>query len=421
MVHRRSQRSDREKEKSFSTSTSTSQKKEEYWERFTKDMEKKLVRVTKKIWKMRRNKKSEVNETLTLNAIHNEKWLEYFKELYREEQHTPRIRTLKESNNVKMVRNRVRKTTIGQTDEHMMFEAVKSTLSGGLSIRKAASRFNISQTTLRRYIDTPVLKTKEEEFNQRNEAKVANVKRKLIKDSDKLPAVQKKNKIESSSDESEVSLSLVDSEDDIDDDREEEEQIDLHRNYLDLSDIQDVEVTNRPYQELGQNPEERQDIDEPTVQPGTSSSQQKSTSNAMETSLTTIQSTTSASSKSPEEVRLYPKAIPRKRKGGRNPGRTRILTDTPDKEAIEAEYNAREEKKRMKGKIQQVKRQITSGTEKGKVLDRNTKQKKSVFDDSSEDENESKDPFSDADSDDDAIHCFQRLVLEKNGLSASSV
>ncbi|KAK4883237.1 hypothetical protein RN001_006556 [Aquatica leii] len=65
----------------------------------------------------------------------------------------------------------------------------------------------------------------------------------------------------------------------------------------------------------------------------------------METSLTTIQSTSSASFKSPEEVRPYPKALPRKRKGGRNPGRTRILTDTPEKEAIEVEYDAREEKK----------------------------------------------------------------------------
>ncbi|KAK4881186.1 hypothetical protein RN001_004505 [Aquatica leii] len=47
-----------------------------------------------------------------------------------------------------MVRNRVRKTTIGQFDEHIMFETVKSTLSGGLSIRKAASRFNISRYTI---------------------------------------------------------------------------------------------------------------------------------------------------------------------------------------------------------------------------------------------------------------------------------
>ncbi|KAI4455717.1 hypothetical protein MML48_9g00017989 [Holotrichia oblita] len=129
----------------------------------------------------------------------------------------------------------------------------------------------------------------------------------------------------------------------------------------------------------------------------------------METSLknTTIPNTTSASFKSPEEVRPYPKALPRKKKGGRKPGRTRILTDTSEKEAIDAEYNMREEKKRMKTKIQQEKRKITSETAKRKVLDRNTKTNTIVFDDSdAEDENE-KDPFSDADADDDAacIYC----------------
>ncbi|KAG5862661.1 hypothetical protein JTB14_004802 [Gonioctena quinquepunctata] len=128
-----------------------------------------------------------------------------------------------------------------------------------------------------------------------------------------------------------------------------------------------AEVTNRPYQEVGQNPEKEPDIgdptaqpgtslsqqvspniDDPTAQPGTSSSLQKSTSNAIEASLkntTTIPSTTPALFKSPEEVRPYLKALPRKKKGGRKPGRTRILTDTPEKGAIEAKYNMRGEKK----------------------------------------------------------------------------
>ncbi|CAH2015295.1 unnamed protein product [Acanthoscelides obtectus] len=69
---------------------------------------------------------------------------------------------------------------------------------------------------------------------------------------------------------------------------------------------------------------------------------------ALENGSTTIQNITSGLLKSPEEVRPYPKALPRLNKGGRKPGRTRILTDTPEKEAIEAEYNMREEKKRIK-------------------------------------------------------------------------
>ncbi|KAJ4425682.1 hypothetical protein ANN_27878 [Periplaneta americana] len=37
----------------------------------------------------------------------------------------------------------------------------------------------------------------------------------------------------------------------------------------------------------------------------------------------------------PEQLRPYPKAQPRKKKGGRTPGRSRILTDTPEKLQIE--------------------------------------------------------------------------------------
>ncbi|KAB0800181.1 hypothetical protein PPYR_05921 [Photinus pyralis] len=203
-------------------------------------------------------------------------------------------------------------------------------------------------------------------------------------------------------------------------------------------DFAGAEVTNRPYEELRENSEKELDRDDPIAQPGTSISQQettpppgtslcqqKSTSNPIETFLqdsTTIQSTSSVSFKTPEEVRPYPKAQPRLKKGGRKPGRTRILTDTPEKEAIEAEYNMREGKKRMKTKVEMAKRKISSETgennhfeklnaestesqPKRKVLDRNAKTEKRVFGDSdSEDE---KDPFSDADDDDDAacIYC----------------
>ncbi|XP_030767040.1 uncharacterized protein LOC115890832 [Sitophilus oryzae] len=188
-------------------------------------------------------------------------------------------------------------------------------------------------------------------------------------------------------------------------------------------DFAGAEVTNRPYQEVGQNPEEEPVIDDPIAQPGTSSSQLEPTFNTMENT-TTIQSTPSAPFKSPEEVRPYPKALPRKKKGGRKLGRTRILTDTPEKQAIEAEFNSREEKKRMKTKIKQVKRKISSETRKSdtfqqhnvecsesypkrKVLDRNRETERSVYVDSNSESENEKDPFSDTADDDDAacIYC----------------
>lgn len=51
-----------------------------------------------------------------------------------------------------MVRHRKRKTNIGLTEEHVMFEAVKSVLNGGLSIKASAARYSIARTTLTRYV-----------------------------------------------------------------------------------------------------------------------------------------------------------------------------------------------------------------------------------------------------------------------------
>lgn len=66
---------------------------------------------------------------------------------------------------------------------------------------------------------------------------------------------------------------------------------------------------------------------------------------------------------SPECIRPYPKALPRKRKqGGRKPGRTRILTDTPEKKEIEEALKVKEDKI----KKAQVKRNL-SGYEKRPV------------------------------------------------------
>lgn len=52
---------------------------------------------------------------------------------------------------------------------------------------------------------------------------------------------------------------------------------------------------------------------------------------------------------SPHNIRPYPKAGPRKNiEKGRKKGATKILTDTPEKEAIERYYRDREEKKKRK-------------------------------------------------------------------------
>lgn len=56
-------------------------------------------------------------------------------------------------------------------------------------------------------------------------------------------------------------------------------------------------------------------------------------------------------------LRPYPKASPRKTTArGRKKGSTKILTDTPEKQAIENEYKARQEKKKRKARAKTVKR-----------------------------------------------------------------
>lgn len=65
----------------------------------------------------------------------------------------------------------------------------------------------------------------------------------------------------------------------------------------------------------------------------------------------------------PEEIRPFPKAAARKnsKRGGRKPGRCRILTDTPEKSEIEELANIRQQKKWPK-KVQKVKRQVMSSS-----------------------------------------------------------
>ncbi|KAG5884886.1 hypothetical protein JTB14_025050 [Gonioctena quinquepunctata] len=122
-------------------------------------------------------------------------------------------------------------------------------------------------------------------------------------------------------------------------------------------DFAGAEVTNKPYQEVGQNPEkgdptaqqespdlddptaqpgtsssqqESPDIDNPTAQPGTSSSLQKSTSNAIRIPQLS-QSPHLLHLKVPKKFVLIPRHCHERKKVGRKPGRTRILTDTPEK------------------------------------------------------------------------------------------
>lgn len=53
---------------------------------------------------------------------------------------------------------------------------------------------------------------------------------------------------------------------------------------------------------------------------------------------------------SPEVIRPFPKALPRKKKAGRKCGKTRILTDTPEKDLIEKEFEERAKKKEEQNK-----------------------------------------------------------------------
>lgn len=63
----------------------------------------------------------------------------------------------------------------------------------------------------------------------------------------------------------------------------------------------------------------------------------------------------------PEAIRPYPKAGPRKIcTKGRKKGRTRILTDTPEKLAIENELKIRQEKKQRIPKVKRVKRNFNA-------------------------------------------------------------
>ncbi|KAK9696106.1 hypothetical protein QE152_g32125 [Popillia japonica] len=110
--------------------------------------------------------------------------------------------------------------------------------------------------------------------------------------------------------------------------------------------------------------------------------------------LSTVHSNISAVSElvSPEQIRPFPKADARKtsKRGGRKPGRCRILTDTPEKNEIEKQGEVRKQKIIPKNKIQKVKRKIeSSSSEEQKIIPKNKIQKvKRKIESSSSEEDE---------------------------------
>ena len=57
--------------------------KEGYWESFTADMEHDIYGAQKKVWKLIRRTKKEVNKFVTNNKITIDEWEIFFRELYR--------------------------------------------------------------------------------------------------------------------------------------------------------------------------------------------------------------------------------------------------------------------------------------------------------------------------------------------------
>ncbi|XP_030753808.1 uncharacterized protein LOC115880664 [Sitophilus oryzae] len=58
--------------------------KEEYWQRFSSEMEADMYGTQKRIWKMLRSLKRETNETIQLRTIAEDTWEKYFRDLYAE-------------------------------------------------------------------------------------------------------------------------------------------------------------------------------------------------------------------------------------------------------------------------------------------------------------------------------------------------
>lgn len=121
----------------------------------------------------------------------------------------------------------------------------------------------------------------------------------------------------------------------------------LNRNVFTDDDFLMASVTNRPLVDKEPQVESLtgDDLQKPNTPPSTSRTPPRSTS-------------TKPLLLSPDEVIPYPKAAPRKtNRGGRRPGRTRILTDTPEKEDVErlkkkVKYNAHVDEEKTQAAIE---------------------------------------------------------------------
>lgn len=77
--------------------------KEDYWERFTKGMERDMYGSQRRIWGMLRRNKQEIKDTVQTNKITIDQWETYFKNLYREtEQIEQPIIDTEDDNNIEL-------------------------------------------------------------------------------------------------------------------------------------------------------------------------------------------------------------------------------------------------------------------------------------------------------------------------------
>jgi hypothetical protein len=120
---------------------------------------------------------------------------------------------------------------------------------------------------------------------------------------------------------------------------------------------------------------------EPSVQSAQTLSLQSTTSSQCEPSLpiTPRRQNNTTTIVTPTDIRPYPKAAPRKTAGGKKKGSTRILTDTPVKQALESEIQERLSSKKRKTDCKEKER-TKKQLPKKKQCSRNNNAKVSVAD-----------------------------------------
>lgn len=130
-------------------------------------------------------------------------------------------------------------------------------------------------------------------------------------------------------------------------------------------------VTDRAYEPQGDNSVQRTSANN-AVRPTFPTPGNEVYNNTTSTASTSAANGSICSS-TPEQVRPYPKAAPRKSKGGgRQPGKCRVLTDTPEKLELLATQAAKEAKKTAK----EVAKMARESGKQSKNTDKSLKQKK---------------------------------------------